>query len=557
MEEHKPTAIIEANLQDMHKQIDLLRKLVTSQHAELKLTYKCVEELKRKNQSLTKQNESLTAEIRRLKKLKTKPTMHASKMNKKDDDSSDTGSCNNSNDKRPGSKKRSKNDTFVKNIDIVKAVDIPAGSIFNRYKKYTVQGITIRLDNRLFKLERWQLPDGSYKVAELPKGFKGHHFSPELRAYILHQHHHQGVTQPLLLAAIRELGVDISSGQLNSILTEGKESFHLEKQDILSAGLAVSKYIQVDDTGARHGGNNGYCTHIGNELFAWFESTGSKSRVNFLNLLSQGRKEYIINEHALAYMIRYKLAPKYRAQLRQGINYFTTEADWSAHLASLKFPTKHTIRIATEGALIGSLLHRGFPVELVIVSDDAGQFNIFKHALCWIHAERKTNELLPLNDDYVKVINEARSKFWNIYKSLKAYKLAPDILIKHEIEKAFDELCTTKTRYSLLNGVLKRMRKNKQELLLVLERPEIPLHNNLSENDIREYVKKRKISGSTRSEEGRRCRDTFTSLKKTCKKLGIKFWDYLNDRVSGINAIASLSVLMEQKVMASDHACYV
>ena len=89
------------------------------------------------------------------------------------------------------------------------------------------------------------------------------------------------------------------------------------------------------------------------------------------------------------------------------------------------------------------------------------------------------------------------------------------------------------------------------ELLLVLDRPEIPLHNNLSENDIREYVKKRKISGSTRSEAGRQCRDTFTSLKKTCKKLGVRFWDYLNDRVSGKNAIASLPILMREKALAT------
>jgi hypothetical protein len=95
------------------------------------------------------------------------------------------------------------------------------------------------------------------------------------------------------------------------------------------------------------------------------------------------------------------------------------------------------------------------------------------------------------------------------------------------------------------------MRKNKKELLLVLERPEIPLHNNLSENDIREYVKKRKISGGTRSEEGRRCRDTFTSLKKTCKKLGVRFWDYLNDRLSGKNVIASLPILIREKALAT------
>ncbi|MCD6585977.1 MAG: transposase [Desulfobacteraceae bacterium] len=98
---------------------------------------------------------------------------------------------------------------------------------------------------------------------------------------------------------------------------------------------------------------------------------------------------------------------------------------------------------------------------------------------------------------------------------------------------------------------LDRIYKNKSELLLVLQRPEIPLHNNLSENDIRGYVKKKKISRGTRNENGRRCRDTFSSLKKTCRKLGISFWDYLKDRLSGNNSIPLLSDCIRHRAKAS------
>ncbi len=84
-------------------------------------------------------------------------------------------------------------------------------------------------------------------------------------------------------------------------------------------------------------------------------------------------------------------------------------------------------------------------------------------------------------------------------------------------------------------------------MLKVLDKPELPLHNNASEQDIREFVTKRKISGSTRSDEGRRCRDTFASLKKTCRKLGVSFWDYLTDRVGGTNLIPTLGELIAQK----------
>jgi len=99
----------------------------------------------------------------------------------------------------------------------------------------------------------------------------------------------------------------------------------------------------------------------------------------------------------------------------------------------------------------------------------------------------------------------------------------PDDQKKAKIESRFDEIFTRQTCFASLNQALKRIYQNKSELLLVLDRPEIPLHNNLSESDIREYVKRRKVSGSTRSSPGRKCRDTFTSIKKTCRKLGVSF----------------------------------
>ena len=87
------------------------------------------------------------------------------------------------------------------------------------------------------------------------------------------------------------------------------------------------------------------------------------------------------------------------------------------------------------------------------------------------------------------------------------------------------------------------------ELLLVLERPDIPLHNNGAENAIREYVKKRKISGGTRSDAGRKCRDIFTSLKKTYRKLGLSFWQYLKDRIENVGLIPDLPELVHQQIL--------
>ncbi len=367
-----------------------------------------------------------------------------------------------------------------------------------------------------------------------------------LITYILHQYYHAHVTQPLILEQLVEFGVIISAGQVNRIITEKKYQFHGEKDDILKAGLEVSGHINVDDTGARHQGRNGFCTHIGNELFAWFQSTEKKSRINFLELLRAGHNDYVINLDAVNYMQAQGLPAIPLAKFDAFCNASLENLPkWEEKLRTLQITDERHVRIATEVALLGSVLEHGFNKELVIVSDDAGQFNVLLHALCWIHAERSINKLIGLSSAQTEEIEKIRGEIWDFYASLKDYKRDPSKQEKVLLEKRFDEIFGAKTSCVSLNLALQRLYNNKKELLLVLEHPDIPLHNNLSENDIREYVTKRKISGSTRSDSGRRCRDTFTSLKKTCRKLGISFWEYLNDRVTNRNAIARLPDLTQ------------
>jgi len=304
--------------------------------------------------------------------------------------------------------------------------------------------------------------------------------------------------------------------------------------------------------GSTHVGHNGYCTHIGNELFAWFESTGSKSRINFLQLLRNGHSDYVINEDALSYIQRQSFPQPLLARLAEDADkHLATETDWKQHLAQRGIKKDRHVRIATEGALLGSVLHHGFSKEVVILSDDAGQFNIFRHALCWIHAERTIHKLIGCSDEESKAIEAIRDRIWLFYRDLKAYKEMPDETTKLDLEARFDEIFATETCSAVLDAALRRVAKNKEELLLVLDRPDIPLHNNLSESDIREYVKKRKISGSTRSDNGRQCRDTFTSLKKTCRKLGVSFWGYLNDRVSNAGEIPPLPDLIRARARSA------
>jgi hypothetical protein len=493
--------------------------------------------------------QSLRDEIANLKGNNPKPKIKPSQMDKGAGKSKDNNSSKNN--KRAGSAKKSKTKELkIHKTQIVKAENIPVGSEFKGYKDFVVQDIVVCSQNTLYRMERWKTPSGNYTEGELPSSVNGH-FGSELISYILYQHYQCHVTQPLLLEALHEFGIEISAGQISNILIEGHDEFHSEKDEVLSTGLEISSYINTDDTGARHKGKNGYCTHIGNEFFAWFESTDSKSRINFLKLLRAGHTDYVINIDALLYMIEHKLPQKELQLIESCLNQtFSADLQWQKHLGKMGISVKRHVKIATEGALIGSIIANGFNRDLVILSDDAGQFDVMLHALCWIHAERALNKLGYFSERQHQQIESKRHQIWAFYATLKEYKKQPEDYNVVDLEKRFDHIFTTPTSYISLDIVLERLYKNKGELLLVLKRPEIPLHNNSSERDIREYVKKRKISGGTRSSPGRRSRDTFTSLKKTCRKLGVSFWDYINDRVAGRDALPQLPNLM-RKVAAS------
>ncbi len=323
----------------------------------------------------------LKDEIARLKGQKPKPKIKPSTLEKERQPRPEA-------QKRPGSDKRLKTVALPIHEQKVVAPDfIPTGSVYKGYHDYVVQELHIKPHNIRYRLQRWQTLQGEYLTGKLPDRIAGSHFGPQLRSFILYQHYHGRVTQPLILEQLRELGVDIS----------------------------------------------------------------------------------------------------------------------------------------------------------------AGQFNVFLHALCWIHAERAINKLQGFNDNQRQELAEKRSQIWDFYADLKAYKQAPREAKKLELEKRFDDIFTAKTCFATLNKALAQIHRNKSELLLVLERPDIPLHNNLSERDLREYVTRRKISGSTRSAAGRRCRDTFASLIKTCRKLSVSFWEYLKDRVSEQNDIPQLSAIIRSQ----------
>jgi len=468
-------------------------------------------------------------EIARLKGGSGRPNIKPSGMER----ASEPKAPGSSEGKRPRGSTRSK---LTIDEERIVQVEAPPGSRFKGYADYVVQDLVIRTHAVKFLRERWEAPDGTIVTAPLPAGIDGH-FGPELRRFVLAQYHQGQMTEPRLEAFLRALGIVISKRQVGRLLTDDKDAFLAESRDVLRAGLSNAAWITVDDTGARHKAANGICTQIGNALFTWFGTSGCKSRLNFLALLRAGHGDYVINAEALAYMRTRALADHVIARLAEHPERsFADRRAWNAHLDRLGITalevTPDPVLIATEGATWGSIRAHGFLSDTVIVSDDAPQFNVGQHALCWVHAERLVHKLDTFTEQARAAQAGTRDLIWSFYRDLKTYCGAPSEQHKAALCDQFDRIFTTPTGFAILDRLLARIHANKRELLMALERPEIPLHTNGSENDIRSQVTRRKISGGTRSDSGRDCRDAFLALAKTCAKLGINFWHYLGARLA-------------------------
>ena len=466
-------------------------------------------------------------EIARLKGLKGPPSLRPSGMEAA---SEKPGA-------QPGTPRRKGAKTAKLAIDeerVLRAV-VPPGSRFKGYQSFVVQDLVLRPHITRFRRERWRTPDGRTVLAPLPSEIAGH-FGPALQRFVLMQHHQGQVTVPRLVEQLRAIGVSISKRQLVRLLIAGKERFVAEAKAVLRAGLETARWITVDDTGARHQAANGVCTQIGDARFTFFATTGSKSRLNFLELLRAGHGDYIVNAAAVEYMRRRALPEHAIARLAEHPKtHFVGAKAWHRHLQRLGITRlQHSlepVRLASEGAVWGSILAHGLLPDTVIISDEAGQFEVGQHALCWVHAERLVHKLDTVTTAQHTAQQRVRLRIWWFYADLKAYCHDPTPARRSALRRRFDRIFSQRTGFALLDKLLARLRGKKRELLRVLERPEIPLHTNGSESDIRCHVTKRKVSGGTRSDAGRDCRDAFLGLMKTCAKLGVSFWSYLGDRL--------------------------
>jgi len=486
-----------------------------------------VVELRTEIGALRAENAALRDEIRRLKGLPPRPTLKPSGMEA-------SSKAPSSSDRGPQRRRGRSRAVVTEDRDL--CVEVPPGSRFLGRTSFVVQDLTIGVRTIRYWRHRWRLPDGRIVVAPLPDEVDGH-FGAELKRLVLSLYHQGQSTDERIVALLHDLGVSISKRQVVRILTDKLDVFVDEAKEVLRAGLASAGWVSVDDTGARHGATNGVCTQVGNDRFASFTTTKSKSRLNFLQLLHGGTARWALNDASRAYMLERGLAVATTNALHAvpAPSGFDDAASWNGYLKSHGLEPKDgpldPCRIASEGALWGGLVEAQILDGTVILSDGAGQFAIGEHARCWVHMERLVHALDAFTDLRRQAKAQIQDQIWDLYGDIKAWRLNPLPEQAEDLAQRFDRIFASKTGFATLDRLLARIQADRPSFLKILERPDIPLHTNGSENDIRCVVSRRKISGGTKSERGRDARDAMLSLMKTCRKLTVSFWDYLGDRL--------------------------
>jgi hypothetical protein len=364
-----------------------------------------VAQLLARSAALEEENRQLREENARLKGLPKRPKLAPGGMEQA------SGPDRPAKARRRGRKRRGGRRTPPVTEERTLRVTVPAGSRRKGYEPDTVQDLLLSTLVIRYRRERWVTPDGRAIIAPLPAEVRGH-FGPGIVRFALMQHVQGQVTTERLLAQLRALGVRIAKGQLLALLSARKDDFRGEKDAILEAGLASARWVTVDDTGARHAGRNETTTRIGDERFAWFATRPSKSRLNFLELLRAGHPDYVINAAAVAYMLERgvpeAIVTALLAHERQG---FADEAAWSGHLAALGLGAGWR-RLVSEAAMVGAITARGLLNDTVIVSDDAGQFDVLSHALCWVHAERHLRRVACATAEQQRLVDLQRQLVW-------------------------------------------------------------------------------------------------------------------------------------------------
>jgi len=495
------------------------------------------------------ENQRLRDEVNRLKGEQGKPK---TKGNTPKPPLTDHSSEN----ERHKSRQRHKKSKNAKiQIDREQVVDVdpsvlPKDAKFKEYKDVVVQDILLQTDNILFHKRKYYAASTRMTyLAKLPRGYEGQ-FGPGIKALTLAFYYGIGTSEPKIQEFFENVGIQISAGEISNLLIKKQESFHAENDAVYAAGLQSSPWQQTDDTLTRVNGQNQHCHVVCNPVYTSYHTRASKERLSVLDVLNNGRKRlFRLNEETIGYL---RCVPWSRAAWRK-IQSWKNEQDWEevAFLERLeeglpKLSKQQHKTMLDASAVAAYHAQKDYPVVRALVCDDAPQFNWLgqEMMLCWVHDGRHYKKLMPVIPLHRKLLDDFLKQFWEYYHQLLDYCQQPTVEEHLRLETVFDDLFSNHTGYDALDQRISKTKAKKDSLLLVLQYPELPLHNNASELAVRQRVRKRDVSFGPRTEDGVKSWDTFGTLAETAKKLGVSFYHYLVDRISDTNQIQPLANLV-------------
>jgi Transposase IS66 family len=430
---------------------------------------------------------------------------------------------------------------------------LPPDAVFKGYEEVVVQDVRFCTDNVLFHKEKFYSPSQhTTYLASLPQGYRGQ-FGPGIKSLALVFYYGAQMSEPKVAELLRSVGVQISDGQVSNLLIKDQAAFHAEKDALYRAGLASSPWQHLDDTSTRVNGQHGYCHIVCNPLYTAYFTTPAKDRLTVIDVLTNHwPRRFLLNAEALGYVEACGLSAVRCRQLRplsgdMSMDETTMQAMLEAHLPGLGPQQRKWILDATAVAAYHAALE--FPVVRLLVCDDAPQFTLVTDelALCWVHEGRHYKKLVPYIPLHRALVEDFVPRFWTYYDQLLAYREQPTPEKAVWLDGAFEALFSTVTGYNALDERIAKTRAKKACLLMVLAHPEIPLHNNPAELGARVRVRKRDVSFGPRTRDGAKAWDTFMTLAVTATKLGVSFYHYIHDRVSGASQLPALADLIEER----------
>jgi hypothetical protein len=435
----------------------------------------------------------------------------------------------------------------------VDPAQLPADVEFKGYEDSIVQDVVLRTDNVLFHKEKYYSPsERRTYLAPLPLGYTGQ-FGPGIKALALVQYFACNVAEPKILEFFANVGIHLSAGELSNWLIKDWPDLHAEKAAIYEAGLRSSPWQHLDDTATRVNGQNEHCHVVCNPLYTAYFTTAHKDRLTIVDVLRNlGARTFRVNTETIDLLHIFGLAQSTVRRV-QGLpqDQEWREAEFTA-LLDERLPAlgaQHRSRILEAAAVAAYHAQLEFPVIKLLLCDDAPQFNWVTEqlALCWIHEGRHYKKLTPSSAPFRSALADFSQQFWAYYDDLLAYRQQPSADEKARLVTKFDTLFATVTGYRALDARIEKTKFKKASLLLVLDHPEIPLHNNSAELGARQRVRKRDVSFGPRTPDGAKAWDTFMTLTATAKKLGVSIYHYIQDRVSGVFELPDLADTITQR----------